>query len=143
MQHGYRRWSGVLTKYSKFLGKCYEKCENDYKDKKGDGGGNDDPNCLVTDAGNDPVFDTCASDALTKAQKKVTLGTTVAANVLPLVQGALDDASDGLYNRFDPVNPGGNPCGTCGDATREGAEECDGADDLACPGSCNANCTCP
>ena len=33
------------------------------------------------------------------------------------------------------------PC--CGDGFREGSEECDGADDSACPGECLADCTCP
>ncbi len=31
----------------------------------------------------------------------------------------------------------------CGDDTREGAEECDGTDDSACPGLCTVNCECP
>lgn len=132
----------ILTKYTKGLGKCYEKCENDYKDKKGNGGDNDDENCLVTGA-NDPTFATCVSDALAKAQKKAPLIPQVLAVVLPLVNSALDDANDSLYNRFDPTNPNNSPCGTCGDNTREGTEDCDGTDDAACPGSCNADCTCP
>lgn len=132
----------ILSKYSKFLGKCYEKCENDYKNKKGNGGDNDAENCLTTGA-NDPIFATCVSDGLAKATKKGPLSPSVASLVLPLVNLALDQASDALYNRFDPVVPGGNPCGTCGNATREGAEECDGGDDALCPGSCNTDCTCP
>jgi len=31
----------------------------------------------------------------------------------------------------------------CGNNVREGAEECDGTDDAACPGQCNPNCKCP
>jgi hypothetical protein len=31
----------------------------------------------------------------------------------------------------------------CGDDVREGAEECDGSDDSACPGQCTGGCACP
>jgi hypothetical protein len=30
----------------------------------------------------------------------------------------------------------------CGNNVKEGAEQCDGSDATACPGSCQANCTC-
>jgi hypothetical protein len=33
--------------------------------------------------------------------------------------------------------------GTCGDGTREGAEQCDGDDDDLCPGACGGDCRCP
>lgn len=33
--------------------------------------------------------------------------------------------------------------GACGDGTVDGYEECDGADDAACPGRCSAHCACP
>ena len=32
---------------------------------------------------------------------------------------------------------------TCGNDLREGTEECDGTDDVNCPGECLADCTCP
>ena len=32
---------------------------------------------------------------------------------------------------------------TCGDNATDGSEECDGTDDVACPGQCLSNCTCP
>ena len=32
---------------------------------------------------------------------------------------------------------------TCGNNIREGTEECDGTDDVNCPGECLADCTCP
>jgi hypothetical protein len=137
--------AAALTKYTKFLGKCYEKCENDYKAKKGDGGGNDDPKCLVDDPGVDAVFQQCRDDALAKAQKKITLIPEIGPT-LGIIDTALNDANDGLYNRFDPViGPvaGSDPCGTCGNGTREGAEECDLADDVLCGGPCNTDCTCP
>ncbi len=31
----------------------------------------------------------------------------------------------------------------CGNNIREGAEQCDGTDDIACPGLCRVDCTCP
>ena len=31
----------------------------------------------------------------------------------------------------------------CGDGLAEGTEECDGGDDVACPGACSAHCACP
>lgn len=31
---------------------------------------------------------------------------------------------------------------TCGNNVKEGVEECDGTDDLACPGKCKKDCTC-
>jgi hypothetical protein len=134
----------TLSRYSKGLGKCYEKCENDYKDKKGNGGPNNDGNCLAGGGSADPEFAGCVSDSLAKAEKKNPLSTTVEGIVLGLVNTALNDASDGLYNRFDPaIGPPGNPCGTCGNGFREGAEQCDGGDDALCPGSCSSDCSCP
>jgi len=41
-----------------------------------------------------------------------------------------------------PVNPAA-PCSTCGDNIREGTEQCDGTDDVKCPGACLVDCTCP
>ncbi|HSP98938.1 MAG TPA: hypothetical protein VL049_17080 [Candidatus Dormibacteraeota bacterium] len=131
----------ALSKYGQGLFKCQQKCELDLKDKKGDGGLTNDPNCLVGVMGSDPAFNTCAASALTKAG---TLSPTVASGVVPLVQVAINTATDGLFNRFDPTStPDASPCGTCGNATREGAEECDGADAALCPGLCHTDCTCP
>jgi hypothetical protein len=48
----------------------------------------------------------------------------------------------------DSDEPLGVACGEvivnveCGDGFRQGLEECDGADDAACPGKCNAGCGC-
>jgi hypothetical protein len=33
--------------------------------------------------------------------------------------------------------------GSCGDGVSAAGEECDGTDDTACPGACQADCTCP
>ncbi len=51
----------------------------------------------------------------------------------------LDNDCNGLLDAADPA------CGAppvCGNDVREGAEDCDGTDDSACPGACNPNCTC-
>lgn len=137
--------AATLSFYSKGLFKCVLKCETDFKDKKGNGGPTNGPDCNAGDGGADPLFATCVSDALTKAEdKKGTLSPANAANLLPQINDAINDATNGLYNRSDPtLGPESSPCGTCGNATREGAEECDGGDDAACSGSCNADCTCP
>jgi hypothetical protein len=132
----------LLSKFSQGVFKCQAKCETDVKDKKGNGGLTNAPNCLWGDSGADANFNACVS----KVAAKVTpgLSPTVSAGVLPLIISAVNDATDGLYNRFDPTGaPDDSPCGTCGDNTRAGAEECDGTDDAACPGACAADCTCP
>lgn len=135
--------AATLSTYSKGLFKCVSKCESDYKDKKGNGGPNNDPNCNSPSA--NAAFDTCDDAAFTKAvDKNGALSPSNASILLPQIRSAINDATNGLYNRFDPtLGPEGNPCGDCGNGTREGAEECDGADDAACSGSCNADCTCP
>jgi hypothetical protein len=38
--------------------------------------------------------------------------------------------------------PGGGGA-VCGNGIREGTEQCDGSDATACPGNCQASCTCP
>ena len=43
---------------------------------------------------------------------------------------------------FDTSGCGGGPA-QCGDGVAEGYEECDGADDAACPGACSGHCACP
>lgn len=49
-------------------------------------------------------------------------------------------AGQGTY-QVTATTFGGTP-GVCGNAVREVGEECDGADDLACPGFCGPACTC-
>ena len=58
----------------------------------------------------------------------------------PIVQ-----PSPGSANYFDPNADPQNcpPPPVCGDNLAEAGEECDGTDDAACPGQCQANCTCP
>lgn len=135
-----------LSKYSKGLLKCGEKCEDDYKDKKGNGGPNDDPNCQVGDPGADPNFTACLAKKADKHLTKVQAPGN-ATTVKGLIDAALNQAADDLFNKDDPsvdeTDMGSLVCSDCGNNTREGIEECDGTDDAACPGSCNSDCTCP
>ena len=130
-----------LSKYAKGVNKCTELCENDYKNKKGNGGPSDDPLCDVTNPSG------AFADCLVKKADKQLAKVIAPANtglVLSLIDAALADAAADLYNKDDPTtDPDVNVCGTCGDNVREGSEECDGSDDALCVGSCNANCTCP
>jgi hypothetical protein len=133
--------AAALSKYSQKLFKCQAKCENDYKGNKGGGGLTNGAECQSGAAGAAPEFDTCDDEALLKAG---TMTPTVAGLVLPQVRSAINTATAGLYNRSDPTQgPAGNPCGSCGNGIRQGAEECDGADAAACPGLCAADCNCP
>lgn len=132
----------LLSKAAQGIFKCQAKCENDFKASKGNGGPTNAPKCLAGDALADPVFNTCVNGALGKVTPSLT--PTNAAIVLPLLTTAVNDATNGLYNRSDPTSTAdASPCGNCGNATRQGAEECDGADAAACPGLCNTDCTCP
>lgn len=45
--------------------------------------------------------------------------------------------------REEPPPPPGNKTKGCGNNVREGAEQCDGTDDRACPKKCKPDCTCP
>jgi len=47
------------------------------------------------------------------------------------------------YVTFSDSPPPPPPAGVCGNGVREGAEQCDGGDDKACPGKCKADCSCP
>lgn len=129
----------LLIKYAQAAFKCEGKCQNDFKNKKGNGGPNNGPNCLAGNGGADANFNACVNKALTKVTSPVALNLISAA-----LNKAVNDAVGGLYDRFDPTStPDASPCGTCGDATRAGAEVCDGADATACPGLCKPDCTCP
>lgn len=131
----------LMSKYSQGLFKCQQKCELDVKNKIGNGGTANGDECM-SGLSTDANFNACDS----KAGAKVipALDPAVSSIVLPLVRAAINQATDGLFNREDPTGtPESSPCGNCGNATREGAEECDGGDDAACPGACNADCTCP
>jgi len=131
----------LASKYGSTVFKCEGKCEVDFKDTKGNGGPSNGNECLAGTVGVDANLTACVQKTL----DKVTPGLPGALAGLPAaLNGVINDATRGLFDRFDPTStPDASPCGNCGNATREGAEECDGASDAACPGSCAADCTCP
>ncbi|MBX3023719.1 hypothetical protein KF840_02300 [bacterium] len=133
----------LMSKYAQGVFKCQAKCENDFKNSKGNGGPSNGAECKAGDVGAAPAFATCVSAGLGKVSPK--FSPSVAA-LVPAINAVVNDATGGLYNRFDPTtaDPSASPCGTCGNATREGAEQCDGADDAFCGGpACKPDCTCP
>lgn len=132
----------ALSKYAQGLYKCQQKCELDVKDKAGNGGATNGDNCIAGSLGADENFKACEQKVYDKVSPA--LSPSVVAIVVPAVRAAVNDANDGLFNRADPttIDPHASPCGTCGDNARAGTEECDGSDDSACPGACNADCTC-
>ena len=132
----------LASKYGAAVFKCEGKCEVDFKDKAGNGGPTNGNECLAGTVGVDPNLTACVQKTL----DKVSPGLTGALAGLPAaLNGVINNATSGLFDRFDPttVDPAASPCGNCGNATREGAEECDGADAAACPGMCATDCTCP
>lgn len=82
--------------YAKGLLKCIEKCENDYKNKKGDGGPNDDLMKCVP-AGGDANFMGCTAKALAKGTKKGPLDALLKSGI----DTAVNDAQNDLYNEDD------------------------------------------
>lgn len=133
-------FSKALGKYAAKVFKCQQKCELDFKDKKGNGGPANDGSCLVGSL--EPNFVACEQKAFAKLNDPPL--STAKNNVLTVVRSVVNDATEGLFDRFDPTGgPASSPCGSCGNNSREGAEECDGTSDAACPGSCAATCECP
>ncbi len=130
-----------ITVWVKKLEGCYEKCEDDYKNKKGDGGPDNDPmKCSyasTTDPNARKCFDTADKQLAKVIPANAGLATTIVA---PL----LDSVKDDFFNKEDPTGAPTDPvCSVCGDGTREGSEECDGGDTSFCAsGICEADCTC-
>jgi hypothetical protein len=129
----------MLEKYASGLFKCEGKCENDFKDKIGNGGFDNGNECAAG-VSIDPHFNTCNMLA---SEKAGILSPHVASDVLPILQGVINKATQGLYDRSDPTGtPGDSPCGSCGDNVRQGAESCDGSDAGICTMGCKPDCTC-
>lgn len=128
-----------LAKYASSLFKCEQKCEGDEKGKKGGGALTNAAVCLVG-----PDAHASLVECEEKAAAKVT--STAAVSASPQVVGFVNESTDGLFNREaadDPASPAGtlSPCGTCGNGSREGTEECDGASLGACE-ACAPDCSC-
>jgi len=82
--------------YAKGLFKCFGKCEDDYKNKAGNGGDTDSTtNCNPTTGDSNMVA--CAGAALSKAQKKGMLNATLKL----AIENALVIATNDLYNQDD------------------------------------------
>ena len=129
----------TLEKYASGLFKCEGTCENDFKNKIGNGGFDNGPECY-SGLSMDERFNVCDMMAM---QKAGVLSTTVTANVLPVLRSVINNATQGLYDRFDPTGTvGDSPCGSCGDNVRQGAESCDGTDAGICTMGCKPDCTC-
>jgi len=133
--------AAVLTKYAQGLFKCQGKCESDFKGKSGGGGLSNGDECKAGAMDADMNFVACDSAALAKAGT----GTPNLATgqVLAAVRTAINNATLGFYDRFDPTGtPASSPCGNCGNNVREGAEACDGTDAGICTMGCKSDCTC-
>lgn len=128
----------ALTTFRQKIDKCAQSCEADVKGSKGGGALTNDAVC-VAPGGHASVV-ACigkAGDKLSGAAATLSIG---------IVNDANEETAD-LYNREnadDPASPAGtlSPCGTCGDAVREGTEECDGMGALGDCEACAADCTC-
>jgi hypothetical protein len=89
--------------YAKSLFKCLGNCENDYKNKKGNGGPTDGPNCTLDPDGvapntsGDALFDACVDKARQKAEKKGAFPAPV-VGAISLAHGALNDANVDVFN---------------------------------------------
>ena len=96
---------GRIAGYAGAVQKCMLACENDYKNKKGNGGPTDVPSCRLAANGQagagDVNFNACVTKAHDKAIKKAPWPASVAALVLPALSSALSDAADDLYNEND------------------------------------------
>lgn len=98
-----------LSKYAKGTTKCRDKCEKDYKvpDSAGGGGPTDNQNiCTITGTGA-PNFDVCTVKPTQKLAEKASSGAST--TIRGLVDTALDDASNDLFNECD-CGSGVGPC---------------------------------
>lgn len=98
------------------------------------------PGCPATDAGlidcndDDPV-NACGLDFHSTVAVPVTTGQEVLIRV-----GGFGASGTGVVNI---TCAGAPPVSVCGNNILEAGEQCDGTDSAACPGVCQADCTCP
>ena len=94
----------AVSGYAAAIYKCEIACENDYKNKKGNGGGTDaavcDLNAGATGGAGDANFNACISKAFAKATK-VPFSAAVNTVVLPALATALNGANDDINNQND------------------------------------------
>jgi hypothetical protein len=99
----------LTASYAKSLQTCIANCENDYKDKKGNGGGTDATTNCNLDAGaydgvntsGNALFNACVNKASDKADKKGGFPGSAGTVLIPNVHTALRDAGNDLYNQND------------------------------------------
>jgi hypothetical protein len=85
----------VIAKFADAFGKCLTACENDYKDKKGNGGTDDDTlRCGFT---GDPAAAACIAKARDKFDDK-TGDWPFGSAVRDTVEGTIDVQTDALFN---------------------------------------------
>jgi len=95
--------------YAKGLQTCIRFCENDYANKKGNGGPTDSLTPCNLDGGaydgvntsGDPAFNECVNKASAKADKKGGFPASAGTILVPNVHTALRDAGNDLYNEND------------------------------------------
>ncbi len=110
-----------------------------------------EPECGDDICSGDETFETCPQDCETSSS------TCNENDVCDVNQGEDSDncsadcfCGDQVCDDYERSTPGAcsSDCGggqeeSCGNDKVEGTEECDGADDSACPGLCTLSCTCP
>ena len=91
---------GIIAKLVGAIQKCQTDCENDYKDKKGNGGPTDTSVCAWTAANMNANFKACTDKAVAKATKDGTVPfpNTFAAIVPGLLQPTINVGVDNLFN---------------------------------------------
>lgn len=95
----------VVAGYAAAVQKCQLGCENDYSNKKGNGGGTDSATACSLSANGDNStgdvnFDACVDKAFAKATK-TPLPPAVATVVFPALATALNDANNDVNNEND------------------------------------------
>jgi len=93
-----------LSKYVKGAGKCQWKCENDYKNKKGNGGPTDSLDQCSIGVSTNGEFVACVNKEADKAEKKIPVGGLTLAEFEALeasVATSLNDTNNDGYNEND------------------------------------------
>jgi hypothetical protein len=94
----------AVSGYAAAIYKCEIACENDYKNKKGNGAGTDAGACDLNGSGTggagDVNFNACIDKAFAKATK-VPFSNGVTTVILPNLSTALNDANNDINNQDD------------------------------------------
>ncbi len=135
----------ILAKLTSQVNKTIQKCEEDFKDKKGNGGTTDDGSVCHVTSFNPDGSAAAGNPDLVAVVNDLHAQLGAAQALVPTIVGGLQDVADGVYNRQIDFDSGGSPpvvgaaapsCGTCGDGTIDFGEECDPA--AALPPGCGS-----